>query len=156
MITLVVALSENNCIGKDGSLPWHIPEDLKRFKRLTTDHVVLMGRKTWESLPDRFRPLPNRVNVVITRQPTYPLPSGVEHYSSIEQALTSHSHDDIMIIGGGDIFAQTIDKADRLYITRVHTHVAGDTFFPNIDSRVWNETQREDHNDFSFVTYTRR
>ena len=153
MISLIVAISKNNCIGKDGQLPWHIPEDLKYFKKVTTGKVVLMGRKTWESIPDRFRPLPNRKNLVITRQADYPLPDGVGRHQTIEEALAAYSDEEIMVIGGGEIFNQTFSKADTLYVTHVGQHVDGGTFFPEIDPDVWKEVWREDHEGFSFATY---
>ena len=144
MIAHVVAIAQNNCIGKDGTLPWHLPEDLKHFKKVTTGHTVLMGRKTWESLPEKFRPLPNRKNVVVTRREGYDVPEGVDVYNSIDAALNAHAGEDIMIIGGGQIYAQTIDHADTLFITHVHQDVDGDAFFPEIDPTLWKETQRDD------------
>lgn len=155
MIAHVVAIAQNNCIGKDGTLPWHLPEDLKHFKKVTTGHTVLMGRKTWESLPEKFRPLPNRKNVVVTRREGYDVPEGVDVYNSIDAALNAHAGEDIMIIGGGQIYAQTIDHADTLFITHVHQDVDGDAFFPEIDPTLWKETQRDDRDGFSFVTYTK-
>lgn len=155
MIAHVVAISQNNCIGKDGTLPWYLPEDLKHFKEVTSGHTVLMGRKTWESLPEKFRPLPNRVNVVVTRNPAYPLPEGVELFTSLEEAMQAHAGDDIMIIGGGQIFEQTMPQTDTLYITHVFQHVDGDAFYPNIDPAVWKEVQRDDRDGYSFVTYSK-
>ena len=154
-IILVAAISRNGVIGSDGTLPWHIPEDLKRFKELTSGHVVLMGRKTWESIPEKFRPLPNRTNLVITRQTSLEVPTGVEVFSSIESALSAHAEDDVYVIGGAEIYRQTISLADRLEITHVDRDVAGDALFPSIDSAVWKETQRTPGDGFSFVTYIR-
>ncbi len=156
MIALIAAISENNCIGKSGTLPWYIPEDLKRFKKITTGHTVLMGRKTWESIPEKFRPLPNRKNIVITRNTTYPVPEDVQRYHSVEEALT-HEKGDIMIIGGAEIYAQSIDQADTLYITHVRTFIEdGTAFFPTIDRTIWKETEREEHEHISFVTYKKQ
>ncbi len=153
MIALIAAISENNCIGKSGTLPWYIPEDLKRFKKITTGHTVLMGRKTWESIPEKFRPLPDRKNIVITRNTTYPVPRGVVLYHSVEDAL-KHEQGDIMVIGGAEIYAQSIDRADTLYITHIRTCIEdGTAFFPTIDRTIWKETDREEHEHFSFVTY---
>ncbi len=153
MIALIAAISENNCIGKSGTLPWYIPEDLKRFKEITTGHTVLMGRKTWESIPEKFRPLPNRKNIVITRNTAYPVPEGVVLHHSVEEAL-KHEQGDIMVIGGAEIYAQSIDRADTLYITHIRTFIEdGTAFFPTIDRTIWKETEREDHEHFSFVTY---
>lgn len=155
MITIVAALAENNCIGKDGKLPWRIPEDQKRYRELTMGTVVVMGRKTWESLPEKFRPLPNRKNVVITRQADYPVPEGVEIFASLELALAAHKDEPVTINGGSEIYRQGLAFADKLELTRVHRVVEGDTFFPEIDPAEWKETQREDHDGFSFLTYER-
>lgn len=153
MIALVAAVSENNCIGKNNSLPWHIPEDMKRFKELTTGHTVLMGRKTWESIPEKFRPLPKRKNIVITRNTHYPVPVGVVLYHSVDDAL-KHEKGDIMVIGGAEIYTQSIALADTLHITHIRTFIEdGTAFFPTIDKNIWREFEREDHEHFSFVTY---
>jgi len=156
MLSLIAAISENNCIGKDNSLPWNIPEDMKHFKDITTGHIVLMGRNTWESIPEKFRPLPNRKNIVITRDIKYMVPEGVEVYSSIDEALEKYKNENVFIIGGASIYKQTIDQADKLYITEVHQQVDGDAFFPEIDKNVWQEVEREDHEGFSFVRYIRK
>lgn len=155
MLTLIAAVAKNGCIGKNGTLPWRIPEDLKHFRELTVGKTVVMGRKTWESIPEKFRPLPDRTNVVVTRQVGYPVPTGVETYPSVDEALTWHADDDVMIIGGADIYGQTIEKADRLEITEVDQTVDGDAFFPPIEGKDWKETARQPHADFSFVTYER-
>ncbi len=155
MLSLIAAISKNNCIGKDNQVPWHIPEDLKHFKEVTTGKAVLMGRKTWESIPEKFRPLPKRKNIVITRQKDYPVPAGVELYQEIEAALTAHPNEEIMVIGGAEIYRQTIARADRLYITEVNQVADGDAFFPEIDTSVWKEVGRENHTGFSFVIYER-
>ncbi|PIR74298.1 MAG: hypothetical protein COU35_03325 [Candidatus Magasanikbacteria bacterium CG10_big_fil_rev_8_21_14_0_10_47_10] len=155
MIAHVVAIAQNNCIGKNGTLPWHLPEDLRHFKAVTDGHVVLMGRKTWESLPEKFRPLPNRINIVITRNANYLVPTGVELFTDLDAALRAHAKEDIMIIGGAEIFRQTMDLADTLYITHVQQTVEGDAFYPEINFSVWKETEREDRDGYSFVTYVR-
>lgn len=153
-ISLVAAISKNNCIGKNGELPWHIPEDMKRVKELTTGNVVVMGRKTWESIPEKYRPLPNRTNVVITRQEDYSVPQGVFVYASVEDALEAHKGEHIIGFGGQMIYEHLMPRADTLEITHVDEHVdACDAFFPSIDLDAWKETKREDHNGFSFVTY---
>lgn len=154
MLSLIAAVAQNNCIGKKGALPWYLPEDLKHFKKITTGKVVLMGRKTWESLPPKFKPLPNRKNVVVSRQNII-VPKEVELYHTIDEALAAHLSEEIMAIGGGEIYNQTIDRAETLYITEVHNVVEGDVFFPIIDKAVWQETEREEHEGFSFVTYER-
>lgn len=155
MITLIAAIAENNCIGVAGKLPWSIPEDLARFKTLTMGYVVLMGRRTWESLPQKFRPLPGRTNVVITRQADYAVPDGVACYDAIDAALAAHAHTEVFIIGGADIYQQTIARADRLELTHVHCSVDGDAFFPAVERTQWDPIARDDRTDFSFATYER-
>lgn len=158
MIALVAAVAENNCIGVGGKLPWHIPEDMKRFRELTMGKVVFMGRKTWESIPLRFRPLPGRINVVVTRQADYAthVPAGVEVFGDISAALAAHAGTDIMVIGGAEIYTQTIYSADTLYITRVHQAVQGDAFFPEILPERWQLESVEDHEGFSFCVYHKK
>lgn len=156
MITHVVAIAQNNCIGKNGTLPWHLPEDLRHFKKVTSGHAVLMGRKTWESLPEKFRPLPNRKNIVITRNAQYEVPDGVELHTSLDEAITANTSETLMIIGGGEIFKQTLSICDKLYITHVAQTVDGDAFYPEIDPHIWKETERSDHDGYSFVTYEKR
>lgn len=153
MLSLIAGISQNNCIGLNGQLPWHIPEDLKHFREVTAGKTVLMGRKTWESLPEKFRPLPNRTNIIITRQTDYSAPTGVEIFATIDEAVAAHPEQEIIVIGGAEIYQQTIDRADRLYITHVNQTVDGDAFFPIIDLNIWQETQREDYDGYSFVTY---
>lgn len=155
-IAHIAAVSSNACIGKDGTLPWHIPEDMKFFKETTTGHVVLMGRKTWESIPEKFRPLPNRKNIVITRKDHYAVPEGVAVYNSIEAALEAHNEETIFIIGGGQIYTETFPLADELFITHVEREVDGDTFFPDIDPDVWEVCWQDDREGFSFVKYIRK
>ena len=153
-VTLIAALSQNRCIGNNGELPWRIPEDLRHFKELTSGHPVVMGRKTWESIPERFRPLPNRTNCVLTRQVTYPLPNGVERYASLEEALAAHANETLFVIGGEEIYRQALPLADCLELTHVHQDVPGDAFFPEWEG-AWRENARQDHDGFSFVTYRR-
>ena len=156
-ITLVAAISQNNCIGKKGELPWHIPEDMKRMRAITRGKVLIMGRKTWESIPENRRPLPDRTNVVITRDEKYPLPPEVERYSSIEEALKAHAGEEIVGFGGQKIFEAMLPIADTLEITHVHQTVEHcDAFFPKIHPEEWKEEWREDRGEFSFVRYERR
>lgn len=153
-ISLVAAISENNCIGVDNDLPWHIPEDMKRMRQLTLGKVLIMGRNTWESIPEHRRPLPKRTNVVITRNESYELPPGVERFSSIKAAIDAHPDEEIVSFGGQGIFAEMIEYADTLEITHVHKTIEKcGAFFPAIDPVLWKETWREDHDGFSFVTY---
>lgn len=151
-LILITAVAKNNVIGKNNDLPWRIPEDWKFFKSMTTGKTILMGRKTFESLG---KPLPNRKHLVITRQPDYQVPDGVEVYATIDSALAVHPNEDVMVIGGGEIYKQTIDRADTLYITHIDREVEGDTYFPDIDKSKWHETWREPHDGFIFVKYER-
>lgn len=159
MITLIAAVAKNGCIGKDGRLPWRIPEDMTHFKMLTTGNVVVMGRKTWESVPEKFRPLPDRVNAVVTRQAGYAVPSGVKVFSSLDDVFASYAPRPtpyaLFIIGGAEIYAQAIGRADALEITHVDQSVDGDAFFPKIDAAIWRETGRVDRDGFCFVRYER-
>jgi dihydrofolate reductase len=156
MVTLVAAVAQNGCIGRDGTLPWRIPEDLRRYRTITMGKVVVMGRKTWESIPAKYRPLPGRTNVVITRRADYPLPPGVARAGSWQEARDDHAGREIVVNGGAEIYALAMPDADALDVTHVHRDVAGDAFFPPIDPAVWKETWREDHDGFSFVRYGRR
>ena len=136
MLSLVVAASRNNVIGKDNALPWSLPADLKHFREITTGHAVVMGRKTFESIG---RPLPNRRNIVITRQADY-APEGVEIVRSFTAALHAvPSDEEVFVIGGGEIFKIALPLADRVYLTRVEADVAGDVFFPELDPKEWRE-----------------
>lgn len=155
-ISLVAAVAKNGCIGKNGGIPWKIPGEQLFFKELTTGNVVIMGRKTWESIPEKYRPLAERTNVVITRQTDYPLPPGVEAYSDIQSAIQAHVTKQICIIGGAELYRATIDLADTLFITHIDEEVAGDTFFPVIDLAIWEEAEHQTYPQFRFVTYRRR
>lgn len=142
MISIIVAVSDDWGIGKDNELLWHISEDLKRFKRLTLGKTVVMGKKTWESLPRR--PLPGRKNVVLTDNPNESIENSVTAYS-IEDALGKcEKNEEIFIIGGGSIYRQFMQVADRLYITHVHKKAAADIYFPEIDLNVWEVTEKEE------------
>lgn len=156
-ISLVAAISTNNCIGKNNTLPWDIPEDMKRVKKLTVGKNVIMGRNTWESIPEKYRPLPNRKNIIITGNPNYPVPEGVEVFETIQKAIDAHKNEDIVGFGGQQIFADMIDLADTLYITHVNQNITEcQAFFPVINLNIWKEVEREDFAGFSFVTYRRR
>lgn len=156
MISIIAAIAENNCIGKDGTLPWNLPEDMQHFRDLTIGKPVIMGRKTWESLPDRFRPLPQRTNIVITRQNTYAVPANVFVYDTLESAIAAQDEaPEIMIIGGAQIYELGMPIANRLYITKVHQTVLGDAFFPDIDLSIWQLSECHDREGFSFLTYNR-
>jgi len=159
-LTIIVAASENNAIGMHNKLIWHLSDDLKRFKSLTSGHHILMGRKTFESFP---KPLPNRTHIVITRQADYQVPSGVVVVNTLEDAIkASKSDSQPYIIGGGEIYKEAILLATKIELTRVHDAFEADTFFPEIDPAIWKETNtvfhKKDENneyDFSFLTYKR-
>ena len=160
-VSLIVALSTNRVIGRDGDLPWHLPADLRHFKRTTMGHHLIIGRRTWEEVG---KPLPGREMVVVTRSRNY-APEGVRVVRSVEQALEIAAADDEPFIGGGaQIYriALARDLVDRIYLTRVHAEVEGDTYFPEIDLDDW-ELRSEEHHEaddrnefaFSFLVYER-
>ncbi len=133
-ISIIVAQSQNRVIGKDNKLPWHLPADLKHFKSVTMGKPIVMGRKTFESIG---RPLPGRLNVVISRQTDLYIP-GCDVFNSIDQALEAlQSESEIMVVGGANLYKQLLDKSDCIYRTVVETEVEGDVFFPEIDSAKW-------------------
>ena len=141
-VSLVVAASTNNVIGRDGGLPWHLPDDLRHFKRITTGKPVIMGRKTFESIG---RPLPDRHNIVMTRDPDY-VAEGCDVVASVEEAMDlTGEADEVMVIGGGQVYRDFLPRADRIYMTRVQAEVQGDTRFPNIDESTWRLVSSEHH-----------
>lgn len=144
MISLIVAISDNNVIGKDNKLIWHLPADMKFFKEKTTGHCIITGRKNYESIPEKFRPLPNRTNIIITRQKDYNAPGAVI-VNSVEDAIAiaeKTGDDEIFIIGGAEIFKQSLRYAHRIYLTVIHHTFEGDVFFPEINNEEWREVQR--------------
>lgn len=160
-IIIIVAASTNNVIGKDGDLPWNLPSDLKMFKEVTTDQVVVMGRKCWESIPEKFRPLPNRTNVVLTRNPDYKA-EGAEVRSDLQAALEEFMYDgkDIFIIGGAEIYKEGFQYANKLYMTRVVAEIKGDTHLEGLIGSDWLLYEfegpfKEDELDFRFERYKR-
>jgi dihydrofolate reductase len=160
MIIIIAAVSENNALGKDNDLVWHLPDDFKRFKQLTSGHYIVMGRKTFESFP---KPLPNRTHVIVTRQKYY-APEGCIVANSLQEAIQlCPKNVDTYIIGGGEIYKQSMAFAAVLEITRVHNIFEADTFFPEIDSTIWKLAYEEFHpkdekHNFSFTyqTYQRK
>jgi dihydrofolate reductase len=168
-LTLIAAVAKNRVIGVDNRLPWHLPEDLRHFREVTRGHPVIMGRKTWESLPEAFRPLPGRLNIVISRQTDYPVPGG-KLAASLPAALTLAENtpsadlavrQEAFIIGGEQLYALALPHADRLMLTEVEMEVAGDAWFPAFSTDEWQEVQRErqvgaEGIAFAFVTYARR
>lgn len=153
MIALIAGLTKNRIIGKGGSLPWHIPEDLKNFKRLTSGHTIIMGRKTYESIG---RPLPNRNNIVVSR--TMEPKEGIEVCSSFEEAMdkAGQKEGDTFIIGGTSMFAEGLAVADTLYLSWVKKDYEGDTYFPAFDANDWEMTEEKDFDDFVFTAYKRK
>lgn len=159
MIIIIAAVSENNALGKDNDLVWHLPDDFKRFKNLTSGHYIIMGRKTFESFPN---PLPNRTHVIVTRQKNY-APEGCLIANTLQDAIQlCPTNENIFIIGGGEIYKQSMVFADVLEITRVHHTFEADTFFPEIDPTVWELISEEFHpiddrhkHSFSYQTYNR-
>ena len=155
-VVVIAAAARNRVIGCENRLIWNIPEDMAHFKALTSGHTVVMGRKTWESLPPRFRPLPNRRNIVISRQADYAAP-GAEVADSLENALKLASTATLVfIIGGEQIYRQAMALADRLEITEVDLEPEGDAWFPEIAAVDWEQTGKTDGAGFAFVTYRRR
>ena len=162
IIAIMAAVAGNGVIGKDNDLAWHLPADLRHFKRTTTGHYIIMGRKTFESLG---KPLPNRTNIIVTRNPDYRQEGAIVAHS-LQAALDLAERGDqekVFILGGGEIYRQAMSLADYMYITEVHAEFEGDTFFPEIDMSVWKEVRREDHPAdeknayaYSFVEYAKR
>ena len=163
-ISIIVAVAENNVIGKDNRLIWHLPADMKFFKEKTTGHCIITGRKNYESIPEKFRPLSNRTNIIITRQKDYSAP-GTIITDSIEEAMNvarKYNETEVFIIGGADIFNQTINKTDKIYLTRIHHSFEGDVFFPEIDFTQWRlikeqvvNADEQNKYDYSFCEYIR-
>ncbi|HEY9208191.1 dihydrofolate reductase [Acidovorax sp.] len=161
-IALIYARAANGVIGKDGTMPWHLPEDLAHFKQLTQGSPVIMGRKTWDSLPPRFRPLPGRSNIVITRQPDWS-EIGVQRASKLHEALQIAEQSNpatVWVIGGAQIYAQALPLAHRVEVTAIAQRFDGDAYAPELGPE-WLETTREEHTSasglpFAFVRYERR
>jgi dihydrofolate reductase len=140
-LSIVVAMAANCVIGRDNQLPWHLPADLKHFKQLTTGKPILMGRKTWESIG---RPLPERTNIVITRDTDYTA-AGCVVVHSLEAALRAVEHnEEAMVIGGSELYRQVLPEVSTIYLTRVHADIEGDTFFPELGDSEWREVERID------------
>lgn len=160
ILSAIVAMASNRVIGREGGLPWDIPEDMKFFKTKTTGHIILMGRKTFDSFN---KPLPNRLHVVITRQKDYK-PEGAHVFHTIEDALafcrtqTPQWGEEVFLIGGGEIYRQMMDVTDRIYLTEIHREFEGDARFPEFDKSVFREVERSPRSEpipFDFVIYER-
>ena len=160
-VSLVAAVARRGVIGRDGGIPWRLPEDMARFRDLTMGRPVVMGRRTWESLPDRFRPLPGRGNVVVTRNPDWTA-QGADRAASFEDAVgLLEAEPEIFVIGGGEIYAAALPYADELLLTEIDADIDGDTTFPAWNPGEFEEVSRERHvstegTPFSFATYRRR
>ncbi|MBK8499679.1 MAG: dihydrofolate reductase [Flavobacteriales bacterium] len=149
IVSAIAAVAENGVIGRDGDLPWHLPDDLRFFQQTTRGHHVITGRKNYESIPLKYRPLKDRVNIVVTRSRGYEAPGAVVVHT-LEDALAHarlHGETEAFIIGGGQVYREAFDRKllDRIYLTRVHAQVEGDTSFPVIEGGAWSEILREEH-----------
>jgi dihydrofolate reductase len=168
-LVLIAAVTKNGVIGNANALPWHLPEDLKHFKALTTGHAVIMGRKTWESLPERFRPLPGRTNIVVTRNASY-VAAGATVVTSLEAAQKVGAASSglppggtartLFVIGGAELYTHALPLAQRLELTEIDAEFAGDAYFPEFDRHDWCETGRNAAMSsaglgYAFVTYER-
>ena len=158
-LTLIAAIARNGVIGKGNALPWHLPEDLRRFKALTTGQAVIMGRKTWDSPPAKFRPLPNRLNIVVTRNRDYRA-EGATVVGSLDAAIHASQTLTPFVIGGAELYAHALPLAQRLELTEIDADIEGDAHFPHWDRRPWREAARETHRaeagwNYSFVSYER-
>ena len=159
MLSIIVAVAENNVIGYNNALIWHISEDLKYFKRITSGHTIIMGRKTFESIG---KPLPNRTNIVISRNAEFK-PNDIVVASSLSEAISkANPNEECFVIGGGSIYSEAMGLASKLYLTKVYHSYEGDTFFPEVGEE-WGEVSREDfergdkfEHPFSFIVYERR
>ena len=159
-ISIIVAKAKNNVIGKDNQLPWHLPEDLKHFKRKTEGHHLIMGRKTYESMG---KPLPNRISIVITRNKNYKVPPGhyvVHDFEAALEVAKSKNLQQVFVLGGAEIFKLALPLVDEMIITEIHARPEGNTFFPAWDESEWEISERSDFDkdnknayDYSFVTY---
>lgn len=163
-INIIVAVTNNNVIGKGNDMPWHLPSDLKRFKQITEGSCVVMGRKCWESIPEKFRPLPKRVNVVITRNEAFEA-KGAATLSDLDKVLTqlrdNGDEDEVFVIGGSEIYKQAFKYATRLFLTRILAEIDGDVFLEGLNPDEWeyvegSEIQKENNLSFKFEEYSRK
>ncbi len=158
MITMIAAAAENNALGKDGTLVWHLPDDFKRFKKLTSGHHIIMGRKTWESLE---RPLPNRTHLIITRNKDYTAEGGIVFHNMEDALVYANDDENTFIIGGGEIYTMGLDYASHIELTRVHGTFEADAFFPEIDLSKWElvttvSHEKDDRHNYAFTYETYR
>jgi dihydrofolate reductase len=156
MLSLIVATDENKLIGNNNQLPWHLPADLAHFKNLTQNNIVVMGRKTYDSLPEQYRPLPNRKNVIISRNSNLKI-ANCEVFSSLETMIKAFEDKaKLMIIGGMSIYEQALPLVDKVYLTTIHHKFTGDAFFPKLDDNEWNEiesiyNEADDNNKYAYT-----
>lgn len=165
IISLIAALTKNRVIGKNNNLPWHLPDDMKYFMQTTKEHHVIMGRKNYESIPEKFRPLPNRTNIVVTRQKNFTAP-GCHIVHTLEAGIDMARREgekELFIIGGSEIYDLGMAYADQLYLTEIDTILEGDTYFPPINKEEWKELSRTHHEadarhaySFDFVVYKKK
>lgn len=165
IISLIAALTQNRVIGKNNDLPWHLPDDMKYFMQTTKAHVVIMGRKNYDSIPEKFRPLPNRDNIVVTHNKDF-IAKGCTVVHSLEEALEiarARGEKEVFVIGGAEIYRLALPRADRLYLTEIKAILAGDTHFPPFTPAEWKEVSRKSHPaddrhaySFDFVVYERK
>ncbi|GAB4280679.1 MAG: type 3 dihydrofolate reductase [Candidatus Promineifilaceae bacterium] len=144
-LSFIVAMDKNGVIGAGGRIPWHLPDDLKWFRKHTVGKPVIMGRKTYESLPPQFRPLPDRHNIVVTRNLLYEVEGATVVHDFDEALEAAGDVPEVIVGGGGDLYAQLLPRADRIYLTLVDTAVSGDAYFPSLNMAEWQETFREHH-----------
>ncbi|HYG02694.1 MAG TPA: dihydrofolate reductase [Chryseosolibacter sp.] len=164
IVSAIAAVSKNGVIGRDNDLPWKLPDDMKFFMETTKSHHVIMGRKNYDSLPSKFKPLPNRINIVITRQEDFEAPHCIV-LNDVTEAINiaeSAGETELFVIGGAEIYKLTMEQTDRLYLTEIDAVVEGDTYFPNVDKNKWKEVLRKHHDKderhayaFDFVIYDR-
>ena len=160
MLSLIAAVARNGVIGKDNQLLWHLPGDMRHFRETTRGKPVIMGRRTWESLPEKFRPLPGRLNVVVSRDPDY-VPPGAMLAGSLEEAIEGAGDtDEAFIIGGAELYRHALPFVDRMYLTEIATDFAGDTWFPEVSPEDWQEISRSQPMEeaglaYAFVVYQR-
>ena len=159
-INIIVAVTNNNVIGKENDMPWNLPSDLKNFKKITEGSCVIMGRKCWESIPEKFRPLPNRTNVVITRNENYEA-KGAATLGDINRVLTNFKNngedDDVFVIGGSQIYKEAFKHADVLHLTQINADIEGDVFLEGFNREEWmplRKTQEMEENGLKFRFYT--
>jgi len=155
---VIAAVSENGVIGRNGEMPWYFPEDLKHFKEKTMGFPVVMGRKTFESLPEKHRPLPGRTNIVLTRSEPE-LDESVKLVNSLEDAWRKAEEtgkEKLFIAGGANIYRQTLPEADKILLTRIHDRYEGDTFFPDFDEDSWELEKKDERKELSFLEYVRK